>query len=84
MIWETVNEKKRKEVRNKWYKLGYALSDNDGKDKLNNIAIKTGFINTDSLTKWMKTWGNKMVELYGKLPYCILNSKSFEKYMEVK
>lgn len=84
MIWENVKEEKRKEIRNRWYKLGYALSNNDGKDTLGNIAIKAGFTSSEALTKWVKIWGDKMVELHGKLPYCILNSKTYYKYMECK
>jgi hypothetical protein len=71
-------------ARNRWYKLSIVLTESDCTISSVSLAIKSGFNGTDALYKYFKTWGNRMMSHYGKLPYRKMNSSAYEKYMEMK
>ena len=71
-------------ARNRWYKLSMVLTEADCTISSVNLAIKAGFNSTDSMYKYFKTCGDRMVKSYGKLPYRKMNSGAYEKYMEMK
>ena len=71
-------------ARNRWYKLSIVLTEADCTISSVSLAMKAGFTSTDSMYKYFKTWGGRMVDKYGKLPYRKMNSSAYEKYMEMK
>jgi hypothetical protein len=71
-------------ARNRWYTLSMVLTEADCKISSVSLAMKAGFDSTDSMYKYFKTWGDRMVDKYGKLPYRKMNSGAYEKYMEMK
>lgn len=75
MIWD--------KARNRWYALSLILGESDEATKVINVAIEAGFCSTDAMRSYFLRWGDKMVENYGKLPYRMLNSKAYCKYMEL-
>jgi len=70
-------------ARNRWYALSLILGESDETTKVINVAMKAGFCSTDAMRTYFIRWGDKMVENYGKLPYRMLNSKAYIKYMEL-
>jgi len=70
-------------ARNRWYALSLILGESDETTKVIKIAMQAGFSSTDAMRTYFLRWGDKMVEAYGKLPYRMLNSKAYIKYMEL-
>jgi hypothetical protein len=70
-------------ARNRWYALSLILGGSDETTKVINVAMQAGFSSTDAMRTYFLRWGDKMVEAYGKLPYRMLNSKAYIKYMEL-
>jgi hypothetical protein len=70
-------------ARNRWYALSLILGESDETTKVIKIAMQAGFSSTDAMRTYFLRWGDKMVEVYGKLPYRMLNSKAYIKYMEL-
>jgi hypothetical protein len=64
--------------------LAMVLTESDCTISSVSLAIKSGFDGTDALYKYFKTWGDRMSEKYGKLPYRKMNSKAYERFMEMK
>lgn len=71
-------------ARNRWYNLSLVLNESECATRVMNIAVSAGFQSTDAMRDYFKRWGDKMVERYGKLPYRMLNSRVYDKYMELK
>ena len=71
-------------ARNQWYKLSLVLSESDCATRVIKVAMSAGFVSTDAMRGYFLRWGNKMAERYGKLPYRVLNSSFYTKYMEMK
>jgi hypothetical protein len=70
-------------ARNRWYALSLILGESDETTRVIKIAMQAGFSSTDAMRTYFLRWGDKMVEAYGKLPYRMLNSKAYIKYMEL-
>ena len=68
-------------ARNRWYALAMAFSEAPEAQVIN-VAMKIGFASTDAMRSYFIRWGDKLMERYGKLPYCKLNSNAYERYME--
>jgi len=71
-------------ARNRWYAISMALSESEHKTSVIKIALSSGFYSTDAMRSYFLRWGDKMIKHYGKLPYRVLNSSFYEKYMEMK
>jgi hypothetical protein len=74
-IWE--------KARNRWYALSMIFSEVSD-EKVIKVAMAIGFASTDAMRSYFLRWGDKLVERYGKLPYCRLNSRFYDKYMELE
>lgn len=71
-------------ARNKWYALSMFLSESECETRVIKMAVGAGFQSTCAMHDYFKRWGERMIEHYGKLPYRMLNSSFYEKFMEMK
>lgn len=82
MTKEEQNEARWKQARNRWYALSMVLSEAPDMQAIK-AAMAVGFASTDAMRSYFVRWGDRLVERYGKLPYCRLNSRFYDKFMEL-